>query len=830
MMLKMCRVKDFEYWFEHGLTFFDLSYYSDSSTSLGTALSKNVKSTSAWFWLGASSIRLSHHPDSFVAFGTKLSLDTRDSETWRIFSFQFGKLHYYLDGSAGYSTSLSLDVKKASAWYNLGVEFRNVYQHPDFFVAFGTGLLLEIKDAEEWGNFGGLLLYQHPDDIVAFSTCFSLNARNIKAWDGLYTGLWLLSKYPDSFVASSTILSLHAGDSSIWRSLSVVLGEASKRPDSFVASGTWLSVEIKNTEAWGKLGAYLVNSFSFLYTDSFVSFSTASSLNTKNFLSWKALGVTFLNSGIYTDSAEALATALALEPSSFEENKKIFIELLKRTESKELLSVWNSFNTALRDILLVLKFQVFRQESYTDTVNKILELASLVSFHIYTLSFLKHTERAIRTLEDFRGFLLYPFVSEEIRGAIRNDIGRGEEVLDYIDSPFKLSIRLLDKEEEKKEIFDKAQKALLDILRSKNIEGWFQTDIEKLDPLVKENESAVVYVFGFEGMYYLLWIYKGNGKVEFRTEKLSELNTYFDYNTMSELLSVNIGGNVKEVKSKVIKEALEDAKKGSPYEKAMDFTKVLDNVLKRTSSDIADKIKEFAIGKNVRRLYVVPCGELVNFPVHSLRTSDGKTLIEEFEIAYLPPVGMIGDNRDRSSKLDAVLVLEDNTQFSESEVLEKVFSETEVINSRSEFMKRVKDNQYWIVHISAHGHTKPESSELSWIKLPDGMITPTDILSLPEGFAEHAVMSSCLVGFGGRAGIDLSFGFPYAFLSRRVKSFLAPVFRVSEEGARIFFETYYRNLLKHEDVVKAFSQTCRTLEKADNPMKEWRYFLLYSSM
>ncbi len=832
--LKLCRVRTPGFWYNLGLALDHSLSYTDSSASLSTSVSLNPKDHKKWYDLGARIYNSSDYTDSSASSSTSISLDPKDHGTWNNLGAALGHSLKHTDSSASFSTSISLNPKGHLAWYSLGLALYHSPSYTDSSASSSTSISIDPKDHGTWNNLG-LALYHSPsytDSSASFSTSVSLNPKGHLAWYSLGLALYHSSSYTDSPASFSTSVSLNPKGHLTWQDLGAALYHSSSYTDSPASFSTSVSLNPKGHLAWYNLGAALDNSSK--HIDSSASFSTSVSLNPTGHLEWNNLGEALLSLGMYADSADALATGVSLAPFSFEENRKIFFKLLKSARGEELRTVYNSFNTAIRDILEVERVGVFKQDEYGDMVKKILELSSLIGFHIYILSFPKLSDEAIRSLENFRGLLLYPFVGEEIRREVRDELKTAIKDSDYIDSPFKLSLRRLQTEDKEENTFEEIKKTLLNVLKSKNIDNWFNVKLkEKFEHIIVERKSAVIYVFGFEGLYYLFGVYKENGQVKFETEKLNEANRGFDYNTMNELLSLNIKGTKAEVKSEVVKEALEDLKGKNPFWNLTDFPELLEGVLNKTLNGVADGIKKFAEGKNVERLYVVPCGDLVNLPVHALRTSEDRTLIDELEIAYLPPLGMVGDRENPNSWQDEVLVLEDDAQFEEANVIKEVFgsNSSREVKSRKEFVEILKNGErYRIIHISAHGYTKPESAELSWVKLKDGKLTPVDVLSLPEGFAEHVVMSSCLVGFGGRAGIDLSFGFPYAFLSRRVKSFLAPVFRVSEEGARIFFETYYKNLLEHEDVVNAYSQTCRTLEKADNPMKEWRHFLLYSSV
>lgn len=130
--------------------------------------------------------------------------------------------------------------------------------------------------------------------------------------------------------------------------------------------------------------------------------------------------------------------------------------------------------------------------------------------------------------------------------------------------------------------------------------------------------------------------------------------------------------------------------------------------------------------------------------------------------------------------------------------------------TRAAFHDMLGAGDYDILHFSGHGSLDPSTPETSALSFADGLLTAEEVLALPWKAPPYLVFNSaCESGraAGGRRLVSdesHSNGLAAAFLAAGVCGYAGYFFPVSEAGAGLFAQRFYRTLFERENVGLAF--------------------------
>lgn len=131
--------------------------------------------------------------------------------------------------------------------------------------------------------------------------------------------------------------------------------------------------------------------------------------------------------------------------------------------------------------------------------------------------------------------------------------------------------------------------------------------------------------------------------------------------------------------------------------------------------------------------------------------------------------------------------------------------------TRVAFAEALATGEYDIIHFSGHGSFDPSAPEMSAIRFSDGQLSADEVLGLEWKGAPPTLVfnSSCESGraAGGRRlamSESQSNGLAAAFITAGVSAYAGYFWPVTDTGAGLFTEAFYRNLFIRENVGIAF--------------------------
>ena len=130
--------------------------------------------------------------------------------------------------------------------------------------------------------------------------------------------------------------------------------------------------------------------------------------------------------------------------------------------------------------------------------------------------------------------------------------------------------------------------------------------------------------------------------------------------------------------------------------------------------------------------------------------------------------------------------------------------------TRANFKEMLAGNDYDILHFGGHGFLDRDTPGLSALRLADGDLTADEVLNLPWKKPPYFVFNSACEsgrGVGGQRLVSAQSqtnGLAAAFLAAGVYGCAGYFWPVTETGAGIFAEAFYKNLFLRENVGLAF--------------------------
>jgi tetratricopeptide (TPR) repeat protein len=270
--------------------------------------------------------------------------------------------------------------------------------------------------------------------------------------------------------------------------------------------------------------------------------------------------------------------------------------------------------------------------------------------------------------------------------------------------------------------------------------------------------------------------------------------------------------------------------------------------LRRLYAQLVGPVEESGLLDNVRRLVIVPHGELHYLPFSALLRRPGRDefLVERYDIGYAPSASLwVRLGQRGSSASTKVLALAPRASAlpgsrDEVETIRSLYSGNATVLSNSaatEGAFRNSADQFGVVHLATNGVPNQHNPLFSFVELsPDA--TGDGRLEVHEvfGLALHArllVLSACQTALGSGAVSDVPAGDDWvglvrAFLGAGAENVIATLWAVEDRSTARVMERLHRRLRAGDSEAAALSEAQR--ETLRNPATSgpfyWAGFVL----
>jgi CHAT domain-containing protein/Tfp pilus assembly protein PilF len=219
---------------------------------------------------------------------------------------------------------------------------------------------------------------------------------------------------------------------------------------------------------------------------------------------------------------------------------------------------------------------------------------------------------------------------------------------------------------------------------------------------------------------------------------------------------------------------------------------------------------------DIEHLIIVPHGVLFYLPFQALILEDGRYLIEDYTISYLPSASVLSyarlKNTGRRERLLALAPLPKRLIHTRAEIsaIARQFGSGATVRIGREaneaFVKREAAG-YDLIHFATHGRLAKSNPLFSRIDLApangqDGRLEVHEIMAL-RLTANLVTLSGCETALGGESAIEVPpgddfFGLTRAFLYAGTASVLASLWEVNDQTTAALMERFYRHLQRHD--------------------------------
>lgn len=205
--------------------------------------------------------------------------------------------------------------------------------------------------------------------------------------------------------------------------------------------------------------------------------------------------------------------------------------------------------------------------------------------------------------------------------------------------------------------------------------------------------------------------------------------------------------------------------------------------------------------KGKKHLIIVPHKILNYLPFSALIDENGKYLIENYLISYLPSTASLKFFMEKYAPLkeDIVIYAIGNIgnsplpfTITEAEKISNTIVKNQIIKENKLTRDSVIDSIYnWdMVHFSTHGILNSEAPLFSGLKVSDGIIDINDIFNLKLK-AQMVTLSACNTALGKYSQGDEITGLMRAFLYAGAPSIVATLWSIDDKSTSFFMERFY---------------------------------------
>jgi CHAT domain-containing protein len=224
-------------------------------------------------------------------------------------------------------------------------------------------------------------------------------------------------------------------------------------------------------------------------------------------------------------------------------------------------------------------------------------------------------------------------------------------------------------------------------------------------------------------------------------------------------------------------------------------------------------------------LTIVPYGPLHTLPFHALY--DGSHfLIERFQINYLPASSILtylrvirGKQEGSSTQLPLVFGYSGNGHMpralAEAKTIATVLSGRCYVEQEATVARLIAQAPGSpIIHVAAHGQSRLDAPNFSYMRLADGHLNALDIFSLNLEECELVTLSGCETGLALNGGGDEQLGFGRAFLAAGARSLVMSLWSVEDTATNELMDLFYQRLLSGDGKGEALrAAQCRFLHR-----------------
>jgi CHAT domain-containing protein len=289
--------------------------------------------------------------------------------------------------------------------------------------------------------------------------------------------------------------------------------------------------------------------------------------------------------------------------------------------------------------------------------------------------------------------------------------------------------------------------------------------------------------------------------------------------------------NSPDDRDSFIRYSIPEATKERVFQTAIDLRSEVSNVRRRNYWRSAYQMYQWIIQPLAKELEANKIDNLVFVLDDGLRTFplaalyDGKQfLIEKYSIAIVPSFGLT--DISLANRKNAQVIAMGASQFAEQEPLPAVPTELQTVVKETgegeiflnrdftveNFIDRNKEKQFGIIHLATHGNFQPGRASNSYIQFFDRELNLAQIPQIakqlgwfnPQGAPDLLVLSACKTAVGDESA---ELGFAGLALGTGVKSALASLWNVSDEGTLGLMSEFYRQLEKHQMKAQALRKT-----------------------
>jgi len=236
------------------------------------------------------------------------------------------------------------------------------------------------------------------------------------------------------------------------------------------------------------------------------------------------------------------------------------------------------------------------------------------------------------------------------------------------------------------------------------------------------------------------------------------------------------------------------------------------------------------------RLTIVPYGMLHYLPFHCL--FDGvQFLVERLDVSYLPAAALMDICQQRGRRIEAnrvplkrslVMALSDSGRLAfavqEAQAVAKQLGAPCMLNeAATTTLLRQAGPGSPIVHIAAHGLSRLDAPNFSYIRLADHQLSTIEVFNLDLSSCSLVTLSACETGRATVGGVDEVIGLGRGFLYAGAASLLPTLWKVDDASSAELMEMFYQALLSDYDKAAALAGAQRAfLARARTSIRPYR--------
>ncbi|MEQ9623550.1 tetratricopeptide repeat protein [Coleofasciculus chthonoplastes] len=177
-------VSDAEFWFNQGVTLYELGRYEEALASYDQAISLQPDFYQAWGNRGGALSELGRNEEALTSYDQAISLQPDYYKTWENRGIVLSELGRYEEALASYDQAISLQPDFYQAWSNRGVELDKLGRHEEALASYDQAISLQPDFYQAWSNRGVELdkLGRHEEALASYDQAISLQPDFYQVW------------------------------------------------------------------------------------------------------------------------------------------------------------------------------------------------------------------------------------------------------------------------------------------------------------------------------------------------------------------------------------------------------------------------------------------------------------------------------------------------------------------------------------------------------------------------------------------------------------------------------------------------------------------------